>query len=261
MQAFPSLHELPLLTFEYCVVLAVGWHVAHVFVPLLAPAATQAPPIAQKPALSVGAAQSPVVALHVPAVWHASGAVQVTGLLPVQVPAWHESVCVQAFPSLHAVPFVAAACVHAPAEHASTVQGFPSSHDVEHPVPPNPSWYVIIAPEFSATSFAASAPTKLDVLTVTTAFVATNSAWMDACEFRLMLEDVSQSSCSALAVSPDPDAGPIKELPPKFAAPVTESTVGALTITAPPLFSVRDEKTYVPPVRESVAPALTTTLP
>src|SRR2546426_11215856 len=46
----------------------------------------------------------PVAGLQVPASWHWSGAVQVTGLLPVQVPLSHMSVCVHASPSLHAVP-------------------------------------------------------------------------------------------------------------------------------------------------------------
>ena len=41
-----------------------------------------------------------------PAVWHVSEAVHVTGLAPLQSPAWHESVRVQAFPSLQEVPFV-----------------------------------------------------------------------------------------------------------------------------------------------------------
>jgi len=31
--------------------------------------------------------------------------VQITGFDPEQVPPWQVSVCVQAFPSLHAVPF------------------------------------------------------------------------------------------------------------------------------------------------------------
>ena len=42
-----------------------------------------------------------------PATWHWSLAVQTTGLAPVQVPAWQVSVCVQALPSLHAVPLAA----------------------------------------------------------------------------------------------------------------------------------------------------------
>jgi hypothetical protein len=40
--------------------------------------------------------------------------VQVTGLLPVQTPATHESLWVQALPSLHAVPFAAEGFEHVP---------------------------------------------------------------------------------------------------------------------------------------------------
>jgi hypothetical protein len=49
-----------------------------------------------------GFEQMPVAGLHVPAVWHWSDAVQTTGLAPVHVPPWQVSVCVHAFPSLHA---------------------------------------------------------------------------------------------------------------------------------------------------------------
>jgi hypothetical protein len=77
-QRLPSLHAVPSLTSEYCVVLTAGWHDSHVLAPFAAPAATHAPPMKQDPALSVGAEQTPVVALQVPAVWQESGAVQVT---------------------------------------------------------------------------------------------------------------------------------------------------------------------------------------
>src|SRR5437016_13951613 len=56
---------------------------------------------------SAGLEQLPVAGLHVPATWHWSRAVQVTGLLPTQLPLWQVSVCVQALPSLHGVPLVA----------------------------------------------------------------------------------------------------------------------------------------------------------
>jgi hypothetical protein len=52
--------------------------------------------------------------LHVPATWHWSLAVQTTGLLPVHVPLWQVSVCVQALPSLHAVPSAAVGFEHTP---------------------------------------------------------------------------------------------------------------------------------------------------
>src|SRR5712664_30430 len=59
------------------------------------------------PLVAVGLEQVPVAGLHVPATWHWSRTVQVTGLLPTQLPLWQVSVCVQALPSLHGVPFVA----------------------------------------------------------------------------------------------------------------------------------------------------------
>src|SRR5438093_9130482 len=56
----------------------------------------------------------PVAGLQVPASWHWSCAVQLTGFAPVQVPAWHVSVCVQASPSLQAAPLGLAGLEHAP---------------------------------------------------------------------------------------------------------------------------------------------------
>lgn len=62
-----------------------------------------------------GLEQTPVAELQVPTSWHASEAVHTTGLPPVQTPAWHVSVFVQASPSLHAVPVSRA---HVPFEGA-----------------------------------------------------------------------------------------------------------------------------------------------
>src|SRR5947199_10152356 len=56
------------------------------------------------PLLAFGLGHWPVAALQVPATWHWSEAVQTTGFEPVQVPLWQVSVCVQALPSLQAVP-------------------------------------------------------------------------------------------------------------------------------------------------------------
>src|SRR5205823_6595442 len=61
-----------------------------------------------------GFEQTPVVVSHVPATWHWSEAVQTTGLEPVHVPFWQVSVCVQALPSLHPVPFVFGGLEHTP---------------------------------------------------------------------------------------------------------------------------------------------------
>src|SRR5439155_17248026 len=58
------------------------------------------------PSCRVGLLQVPVAGSHVPAVWHVSSAVQTTGLAPTQLPFWQVSVCVQASPSLQAVPLV-----------------------------------------------------------------------------------------------------------------------------------------------------------
>ena len=54
---------------------------------------------------ALGFEQVPVAGSHVPATWHWSLAVHVTGLEPVQTPVWQVSVWVQALPSLHDVPF------------------------------------------------------------------------------------------------------------------------------------------------------------
>src|SRR3989442_1218854 len=53
---------------------------------------------------------------HVPAVWHWSLAVQVTGLAPVQTPERQVSVWVHALPSFQAVPPEASRFEHTPVE-------------------------------------------------------------------------------------------------------------------------------------------------
>src|SRR5262249_45958660 len=74
-----------------------------------------------------GFEQVPVIESHVPALWHWSLAVQVTGLVPTHVPAWQASVWVQALPSLHAFALLLVK-THWPLAglHASSVQEFPS---------------------------------------------------------------------------------------------------------------------------------------
>jgi hypothetical protein len=66
------------------------------------------------PFAAVGFEHAPLLGLHVPATWHWSLAAHVTGFDPVQMPAWHESLCVHAFPSLQLVPFEAVGFEHAP---------------------------------------------------------------------------------------------------------------------------------------------------
>ena len=53
---------------------------------------------------SVSSEHRPFPGLQVPAMWHESEAVQVTGLDPTQASFWHLSVCVHALSSLQAVP-------------------------------------------------------------------------------------------------------------------------------------------------------------
>ena len=56
------------------------------------------------PSGRLGLEQTPVDVLQVPTLWHWSSAVQMTGLLPVQTPPTHVSVCVHALLSLQEVP-------------------------------------------------------------------------------------------------------------------------------------------------------------
>jgi hypothetical protein len=175
VHALPSEHDVPFATagFEHVPFAGLqvpgAWHwslAVHVtgFPPVQVPAwqvsvCVQAlPSLHDVPFATAGFEQIPVPVLHTPAAWHWSEATQVTGFVPVHVPAWHESVWVQAFPSLHEVPLATAgfehaplvvsqvpaawhwsdavhttglAPVHAPAWQVSvSVQAFPSLHDV-----------------------------------------------------------------------------------------------------------------------------------
>ena len=73
-----------------------------------------------------GLEQAPLAGLQVPASWHWSGAVQVTGFAPVHAPAWQVSVRVHALPSSHAAVFGAWTQPVA-AVQESSVHGLPSS--------------------------------------------------------------------------------------------------------------------------------------
>jgi hypothetical protein len=61
-----------------------------------------------------GLLQTPVTGLHVPTSWHGSDAVQVTGLLPMQLPAWQVSDWVHAFASLQIAPSAFGGLLHTP---------------------------------------------------------------------------------------------------------------------------------------------------
>jgi hypothetical protein len=72
------------------------------------------PSLHDAPSAFAGFEHTPVLVLHVPAVWHWSGAAQVTGFAPVQAPAWQVSLCVQASPSVHDAPSAFAGFEHTP---------------------------------------------------------------------------------------------------------------------------------------------------
>src|SRR5439155_849539 len=80
------------------------------FVPTQAPARQVSLCVHALPSLQggplglAGLLQAPVAGLQVPAVWHWSEAVHTTGSVPTQAPATQVSVCVQASPSLQAMP-------------------------------------------------------------------------------------------------------------------------------------------------------------
>jgi hypothetical protein len=129
VHALPSLHAVPFVAtgFEHAPVLVLhvptAWHwssaeqvtgFAPVHVPLwhVSVCVHALPSLHVVPFVATGFEHVPVLVLHVPTVWHASLAVHVTGLEPVHTPPWQVSLCVQALPSLHAVPF--GAPVHAP---------------------------------------------------------------------------------------------------------------------------------------------------
>ncbi len=130
VQALPSLQDVPFAAvgFEQAPAEQVPatWHwseaVQVTVVPEQAPfwhesfVVQALPSLQDAPFVAVGFEQAPVVVLHVPAVWHWSEAVQLTGLLPVQVPLWQVSVWVQALPSLQVVPFAAVGLEQAPVE-------------------------------------------------------------------------------------------------------------------------------------------------
>jgi hypothetical protein len=61
-----------------------------------------------------GSEHEPVTGSHVPASWHGSEAVHVTGFAPTHAPAWQASVWVHALSSLHAVPSGFAGSEHTP---------------------------------------------------------------------------------------------------------------------------------------------------
>jgi hypothetical protein len=131
VQELPSLQEVPLaaIGFEHAPVaesqVPATWHwsdavqvtgLAPVHVPdwHVSDCVQALPSLQVAPFAATGFEHAPVAVSQVPATWHWSDAVHVTGFEPVHVPDWQLSVCVQAFPSLHVVPFAATGFEHAP---------------------------------------------------------------------------------------------------------------------------------------------------
>jgi hypothetical protein len=123
VHGFPSLQVVPSATvgFEHVPVLGLHvpapWHwsdAAHVrAVPAQAPLVHTSPVVHALPSLhvvpfaAVGFEHAPVLGLQVPATWHWSEAVQVTGLDPVHVPAWQAYAWKHAFGPVQAAPLLA----------------------------------------------------------------------------------------------------------------------------------------------------------
>jgi hypothetical protein len=90
------------------------------FIPLHAPdwhesvCVQASPSLHDVPSGKLGFEHAPVPGSHVPAAWHWSLAVHTTGFPPLHTPVWHESVCVQASASSHAVPSGDAGSEHTP---------------------------------------------------------------------------------------------------------------------------------------------------
>ena len=113
----------------------------------------QASPSSQPvPSAAAGFEHAPVEGSQVPATWQTSLAVHTTGLPPVQTPAWQVSVCVQASPSLHAVPSGCAGFEQAPVEGSqvpATWQASLAVHTTGLPPVQTPAWQVSVCVQAS----------------------------------------------------------------------------------------------------------------
>ena len=94
------------------------------------------PSLQAAPFAFVGLEQVPFAASQVPTSWHWSCAVQITGLAPVQAPAWQVSLCVQASASLQAVPFAFGAVPQVPALQTASRHALPPLPQSAGPVQP-----------------------------------------------------------------------------------------------------------------------------
>ena len=72
------------------------------------------PSLQAEPSILTGLLHAPDPTSQTPASWQPSSAAHTTGLLPVHVPDWQVSVCVQGLPSAHAVPSIWLGLPHRP---------------------------------------------------------------------------------------------------------------------------------------------------
>jgi hypothetical protein len=162
VQALPSLHVVPFAAggFEHAPVVGshapATWHwslAPHVtgFEPVQVPPwhmsvwVQRLPSLQDAPSAAGGFEQTPVNGLHAPATWHWSLAAHVTRFEPVHLPAWHESVCVHALPSLHVVPSAADGFEHMPVNGSQTPATWHWSCAAHATVPPPwqiPFWHM-----------------------------------------------------------------------------------------------------------------------
>src|SRR3989442_537182 len=128
LHTFPSLHEVPLGTGAYThpvgglqLSAVHGLPSSHLRgLPLQTPPEQVSPVVQALPSLQAlpliftGFEHVPVLGSQVPTTLHWSEAVQTTWLLPLHTPLWQVSVCVQALPSLQALPLAFAGFEHVP---------------------------------------------------------------------------------------------------------------------------------------------------
>jgi hypothetical protein len=165
VQILPSMQLVPSGTFGVLQIPDVGsqlpgaWHCAGVgqvtgLVPVHTPAwqvsvCVQAlPSLHDVPLFAFGFEQTPVDGAQVPATWHWSLGVQTFGFAPVHIPDWQVSVCVQALPSLHVVPFdfgaqVPTEPVRLQAEHWSVQAVLQQTPLAQNPVA---HWLLLVQP-------------------------------------------------------------------------------------------------------------------
>src|SRR5882672_7547215 len=104
------------------------------------------------PSTRCGFEQFPVAGEQFPGTWQPSLAVQITGLPPVQTPAWQASTCVHPSPSLQDVPSGAAGSEHTPVAGAHVPTPWHASlavHTTAFAPTQAPIWHVSVCVQAS----------------------------------------------------------------------------------------------------------------